>query len=124
MKRYKSTDVEFEAWVEIPDEWTVGHYDIYSRANWEAQVEHRMMPNVARLVGVLTLARKGAVAFDVPGVVVSDDEVDVTGIGARAMGFLMRTVAFPLEATQQVPFERVEPSTNGTPETTKAKRNK
>lgn len=114
MKRLESKDPDFPAWVEIPDEWLVEHVDIYDRARWEAQVQGKLMGKAASLTAVLTLALKGVIRFEVPGVDLSGDEPDLSGITGKAMGFLINTVAASLEASQRVPFGPPEPSTGGT----------
>jgi hypothetical protein len=111
---------EVEGWrarAEIPDDWLVRDYDIYSQAYWEAVARENLSPRVARLCGVLALAVAGRIVLDVPGVSASTERADLDGITARAMGFLIR-VAQLLEETQQLPFGQSGPSADGTkPET-------
>ena len=113
MRRLTSTHQNLDgAWVEIPDEWTSGDYDLYIRA-YAATLDAGHSHPTGQLAGVLALIQEGRVQADVPGVSWDDDQPDIGGLKAEALGFL-RHVATLLEATQVVPFEMSSPSADGT----------
>jgi hypothetical protein len=117
LRIYESKDPELVASVSVPDEWLASDYDKYVAAQWEAQKAGHEAVNVGRLAGVLALALAGRVQLDVPGVVLKDGQApDVGSITARAMGFIVRAVAIPLESTQLVPFGLRAPSETSTRE--------
>jgi hypothetical protein len=121
MRRFESQEPELDAWVEIPDEWLSGDYDIYIRAYAEARAADHAHPT-CRLAGVLALALKGRVRMAVPGIDLAGEMPDLSGINARAQGFLLQSVALPLELTQVIPFGSSERSATGTTGARKARR--
>lgn len=123
MRRFESEDPELEGWVEIPEEWLSGDYDTYIRAYGEAQAAEHAHPT-CRLAGVLALVLKGRVRVEVPGLELGGDSEppDLSRVSAKAQGFLLNSVALPLEMTQVVPFGSPAPSGTGTTAARKRRR--
>jgi hypothetical protein len=111
LKRYESKDPAYEAWIEVPDQWTMGDYFAYVDGYSQAQntIKDWRLAQI-RLAGILVLIQRGVVRVQIPGLVIGDGEIDITKMEARAVGALISTIAEPLEATQHVPLALVAPS--------------
>jgi hypothetical protein len=111
--RYKSELEGLEAWVDVPDVWLSGDYDIYIRAYGES-LELDLSRPLCQMAGVLALILDGRVKAEVEGLGVDGKMPDLSAMRAESLGFLLSAVAMPLELTQVVPFGRVEVSESGT----------
>ena len=114
MKRFTSQDPSFPAWVEVPDEWLDGHYRTYQSAYWGlAEQVDKVSKREAMVAGAVALLLKGDCHAEIPGIDLSGEVPDLSGVTAKAVGLLIKAIAFPLEATQDIPLALSEPSENG-----------
>lgn len=111
MRRLETKNEGLEAWVELPDVWTSGHYNTYAKG-YEAAREYSNP--LRQLAGVLALIQDGIVKAEVPGLTWEGETPNLSNLDARALGFLRNAIAVPLEMTQVVPFAPSKISANGT----------
>lgn len=91
------------AYLLVPREWKVKHVDCFYFGRAEAGKAFKTVAT-ARFAGALALIENGHVqAVNVPGLG-APETWKLDEMSADVMGWLLQTVAYGIEATQQLPF--------------------